>query len=173
LIVKAIGGIPKDFSAAQKKKAVSHIGSNASRFRVVIEEFFKGPYRYTQLIAGALEEAVKRHPELLLPYLKRFLVQLDQKGNYPAMTRNILRMLQHIDIPASFQARAVNSALRIMQDPAELVAAKVFAMTVMANIATRQPELKNEVRSVIESQYPYSTPAFRSRARRVLKALER
>jgi hypothetical protein len=170
--MKSVEGVPKDFSAAQKKKAVRYIGSNASRFMRVIEEFFKGPFRYTQLIAGPLEEAVKRHPELLRPYLKRFLIQLDQKGNHPAMTRNILRMLQHIDIPERFQGRAVNSAMRIMQDPEELVAAKVFAMTVLANIASRHPDLKNEVRAVIESQYPYSTAAFHSRARRMMKALD-
>jgi hypothetical protein len=88
------------------------------------------------------------------------------------MTRNILRLLQVADIPVRFQGRAVNSAMRIMKDPEELVAAKVFGMTLLANIAASHPELKNEVRVVIESQYPYGTAAFRSRARKVLKSLE-
>jgi hypothetical protein len=170
--VKTIPGVPKDFSAAQKRRAVTHIGKDQNRFDVAIAEFFKGPYRYNQKVAGALFDVLRKHPYMLAPHIKRFLLQLDKPGNYPAMTRNILRLLQVADIPVRFQGRAVNSAMRIMKDPEELVAAKVFGMTLLANIAASHPELKNEVRVVIESQYPYGTAAFRSRARKVLKSLE-
>jgi hypothetical protein len=170
--MKTVHGVPKDFSASQKMIAVRHIGTDEQRFGKVLHEFFKGPYRHTQRAAGALVEVVKRHPEMLRPYLRRFLIQLDQEGSYPAMTRNILRILQFVDIPKSLEGRAVNTAMRIMQDSNELVAAKVFAMTMLGKIAHRHKELTNEVRTVIENRYSYSTAAFRSRARRVLKALE-
>jgi hypothetical protein len=171
--VKSVPGVPKDFSVAQRRKAVAYIGKDQHRFDLVIEEFLKGPYRHNQRAAGALFDVLRKSPHLLSPHIKRFLVQLDKPGNYPALTRNILRLLQIVDISEGFQGRAVNSAMRIMEDPQELVAAKVFAMTVLAKIAASQPELKREVRAVIEGQYPYGTPAFRSRARKVLQLLER
>jgi hypothetical protein len=169
--MKTVHGIPKDFSASQKMIAVHYIGTDKQRFGKVMEEFFKGPYRHTQRAAGAVVEVVKRHPEMLRPYLRRFFIQLDQEGSYPAMTRNILRILQFVDIPKSLEGRAVNTAMRIMQDPNELVAAKVFAMTLLANVASHHPELRNEVREVISKQYPHGTPAYRSRARKTLSVL--
>jgi hypothetical protein len=172
LIVKSVPGVPKNFSVTEKKKAVAFIGQDQGRFDRVIEEFFKGPYRYNQQAAGPLHDVLRKHPHLLRPHLKRFLLQLDKPGNYPAMTRNILRLLQVVDIPKPLQGKAVNTAMRIMEDPEELVAAKVFAITLLSNIAADHPELANEIRVVVESQYPYGTPAFRSRARKVLKSLE-
>src|SRR5690242_9003692 len=127
--MKTVRGVPKDFSLAQKKAAVRYIGKNPDRFHQVIEEFFKGPFRHNQRAAGALVDVVRRHPELMLPYIKRFLIQLDKPDNYPAMTRNILRILQFVRVPEKLQGRAVITGMRIMEDPQELVAAKVFAMT--------------------------------------------
>jgi hypothetical protein len=173
LIVKSVPGVPKDLSAVEKKKAVAYIGKDQKRFDIVVKEFFKGPYRYNQQAAGALFDVLRRHPGLITPHLKRFLDQLDKADNYPAMTRNILRLLQVVEIPKTLQGRAVNSAVRIMKDPEQLVAAKVFGMTLLANIAIGHPDLRSEIRAILESQYPYGSPAFRSRARKVLKAMER
>jgi hypothetical protein len=169
--VKTVQGVPADFSAREKNKAVRYIGYDQSRFDRVIREFFKGPHRYNQLAAGPLHDAVRRYPHLLSPHVRRFLIQLDKTGNYPAMTRNILRILQLVTVPKSLQGRAVNTGLRILEDTEELVAAKVFAMTMLANIAKAHPGLKSEIRAVIENQYPYASAAYKSRARRVLKTL--
>jgi len=44
-------------------------------------------------------------------------------------------------------------------------------MTVLANIAQKEPELKNELRLVIEQQLSHGSTGFCSRARKVLKMI--
>ena len=55
-----------------------------------------------------------------------------------------------------------------LQNPKEPIAVRVFSMTVLAQIAKKQPGLKKELTLMIEDQLPYAGPAFRSRARKVL-----
>jgi hypothetical protein len=81
--VKTIPGVPKDFSAAQKRRAVTHIGKDQNRFDVAIAEFFKGPYRYNQKVAGALFDVLRKHPYMLAPHIKRFLLQLISPATTP------------------------------------------------------------------------------------------
>lgn len=53
------------------------------------------------------------------------------------------------------------------------IAVRVFAMTVLANLAKQLPELKNELIPLIEDQLPYGSAAFISRGRKLLKELKK
>jgi hypothetical protein len=49
---------------------------------------------------------------------------------------------------------------------------KVFGMTVLANLCEKLPELKNELRIIIEDQMPYGSAGFKSRGSKILKKLQ-
>jgi hypothetical protein len=51
------------------------------------------------------------------------------------------------------------------------VAVKVFAMTVLSTIINDQPDLKKELKTIIEDQLPYASPGFVARARKIIKKL--
>ncbi|MCK5279227.1 MAG: hypothetical protein KAQ62_19445, partial [Cyclobacteriaceae bacterium] len=55
----------------------------------------------------------------------------------------------------------------------EPVAVKVFAMTVLFNIVQVYPELSEELEISIEEQMPFCSAGFKSRGRKVLKALSK
>jgi len=168
-----IPGIPRTFSATERKRATTYVERNPASVAALVDAFLSDHYRVSQRIAAVLETLAKRNQMLILPHLKRLIVQLDKPETGTALKRNIPRILQWMQIPDNLQAKAVNACLALLADPAELVAAKVFSMTVLANIANGQPDLANEIRAHIESQFNLSTPAFRSRAKKVLKTLDR
>jgi hypothetical protein len=58
-------------------------------------------------------------------------------------------------------------------DPKEPIAVRAFSMTVLGNLAAQHPDLKKELRLVIESQLPYGSAGFVARAKKVLKQLEK
>jgi len=171
--VKSIAGIPKDFSSNEKRRAIRSVLKNSVMIDDLVGTFLATEYRESQRVAGVLEAVAKRDQTLVQPHLKQLLIALESPNASTGLKRNIPRILQWMDIPPRLQGRAVNSCFRLLTDPAELVAAKVFAMTVLANIAHEQPDLKNEIRQHIEAQYHLSTPAFRSRAKKVIKILDR
>ncbi len=172
--MKLIAAAPKDFSAAERKRAIRSVDKNPGQIDKLMKLFLTEHYWTSQRLAGVLEAVGRKNPALLQAYLKQLVARLEASGDADtALKRNIPRILQWMPIPVRLQGRVVNVCFRLLSDPAELVAAKVFSMTVLANIAKAQPDLKSEIRYQIESQYNLSTPAFRSRAKRVIKMLDR
>jgi hypothetical protein len=88
-----------------------------------------------------------------------------------AVKRNTLRLLQDRELPSEVLGVATDVGFKIMESRAEPIAVKVFAMTMLANICKKVPELKNELKLLIEDQMPYGSAGFRSRGKRILKIL--
>ena len=53
----------------------------------------------------------------------------------------------------------------------EPVAVKAFSLSILQNLSEQYPEIKNEVKLIIEERWPHETAAFHSRARKFLKTL--
>jgi glycosidase len=158
-------------SKVMKDKVVNHVGSDAKRFKELVNVFLAGPYRVTQRAAWPLSYCVGQHPTLIKPHLKTVLDYLSKPDIHDSVKRNTIRLLQGIDIPKSLQGKAANICFEYLSNPKEPIAVRVFSMTVLANIAKENPELKNEIISIIEDQLPFGSAGFRSRGAKVLKVL--
>lgn len=164
--------ILKEHSKRQTAKVVSYIGKSPTRFKELVTLFLEGPYRLTQRAAWPLSYCVEAYPEIIKPHLKAILKMLDRKDAHDAVKRNIMRLLQYIEIPKKLYASVINHGFALMA-PEEPIAVRVFAMTVLANIARKEPDLKKELRIVIEDQLPYASAGYLARARKVLKGLDK
>jgi hypothetical protein len=164
--------IEKGHTVAQRDKVVKYVGESPARFAELVRVFLKGPYRVTQRAAWPLSFCVESHPDLVTPHLRVLLKNLKKEGQHDAVKRNTMRLLQFIDIPKSLQGEAANACFDLLSNAKEPIAVRVFAMTVLANIALKQPELRNELIPMIEDQMPYGSAAFVSRGRKTLKLLK-
>lgn len=160
----------KEHSKRQVTKVVKYIGKDPTRFNLLIKIFIGGPYRVTQRAAWPLSYCVEAHPTLIKPHLKSVLKMLDKQDAHVAVKRNILRFLQDIEIPRRFYGVVTDRCFSLM-DSKEPIAVRVFAMTVLANITKEEPDLKKELRIVIEDQLPYASAGYLSRARKVLSVI--
>lgn len=82
-----------------------------------------------------------------------------------------MRILQFIELPGNLQGRISNLCYDLLNNNAEPIAVRVFAMSVLARLAKEWPELSNELLPVIERNLPYASPAFISRVRKIKKEL--
>ena len=120
-----------------------------------------------------INTARKGHPDpkFSLQDVRPLLKDIDTKP--VAVRRSVMRSLSLTDIPKSLRGLAFDKASELFADRSETVAVKVFAMSVMTQIALQEAGLKNEVIIGIEEQLPYGSAAYRSRAAKLLKALKR
>lgn len=162
----------KGQSKALKDKIVDYVGPDQNRFNDLIAIFLAGPYRITQRAAWPLSYCVRNHPSLIRSHFAAILKILDQNGIHDAVKRNIMRLLQDVEIPQRYQGRLVEKCFELM-DTNEPIAVRVFAMSVLANITKTQPALKNELKVIIEDQLPYGSAAYLSRAKKILRQLEK
>ena len=167
------GVILKEHSKKQCDKAVTYVGARASRFAQLVDLFLSGPYRVTQRAAWPLSCCVQNHPKLIEPHLKKILNYALKPGVHDAVKRNIVRLLQFIEIPVRLQGQAAAICFQFFYDKKEPIAVRVFSMTVLANLARNLPELKNELIPLIEDQMPYASPGFTSRGSALLKELKK
>lgn len=164
--------ILKEHSKKQKDKLVNYVDNDPKRFAELVHVFLQGPYRVTQRAAWPLSYCIEQYPDLLKPHFRKILSQLGKKNIHDSVKRNTLRMLQFVRVPKVYQGITADLCFGFLTDLKEPVAIRVFAMTVLANIAKEVPDLKNELIPLIEDQIPYASAGFLSRGGKVLKQLK-
>lgn len=162
----------KEHSKEQCNKIVEYIGNDPKKFSELVNVFLEGPYRVTQRIAWPLSFCVEENTTLIHPHLRQILNFVQQPGVHVSVKRNVIRLLQFIDVPKRHQGTVADICFKFFNDADEPIAVRVFSMTVLANLAKEIPELKNELIPTIEDQLPYGSPGFVSRGRKVLKKLK-
>jgi len=164
--------LKKPHTLAVKNKIVRYVGTDQKRFDKLVSIFLGDNYRLTQWAGWPLSDIVRKHPRLISRHLKPILKAVDRPGMHVAVKRNVMRLFQFTDIPKNLRGLAFDKSFGLFSDTSEPIAVRVFAMTVMKQVAMDEPELKNEVIIAIEEQLPYGSAAFRSRAGKLLKELK-
>lgn len=95
-----------------------------------------------------------------------WLLQCLETTTQSAVARFALRHLQKANISAKHRNYAVELALAYLEDPAQLVAPKAFAMRLAWRYAS--PAQKSKVVALIRAQLPEASPGFLSCARKIL-----
>ncbi len=158
----------EEHSKEQTAKIVNYINGDAERFAELMRLFLGRVYRVSQRAAWAVSNCIEQHPELVKPYYNVLIKQLERDDVHVAVRRNVVRLLQFVEIPSRYAGRVFDACYSLLDNPAETVAVRCFSMTVAANVAKNSPELLAELRLVV-SKYPEAaTAGFRSRARRIL-----
>jgi hypothetical protein len=163
--------ILREHSKTQTSRIVAYVGNNKERFKELVTVFLEGPYRVTQRAAWPLTYVVEENPKLIVPHLKAILNFLKKEEIHDAVKRNTIRLLQFIDIPKQHESQVTDLCFQFLTDKKEPIAVRVFAMSVLAQIARKHPDLKKEISVLIEDELPYASAAFVSRGKKVLKQL--
>jgi hypothetical protein len=159
----------KEHSKQQTMKIVRYIGDDPERFQALMVLFLGKEYRVTQRSAWVLSYVISQHPTLIAPYLAQTIDLVSNPGAPPAVARNILRFMEHIDVPEELQGRLMDACFRYLADSGTPIAIKVFALTVLHNLSKLYPGILPELEAIIRDRWRYETPAFHARARRMLK----
>ena len=163
--------LQKGHSKVQTNAIVEYIGVNPGRFKALVEVYLNGPYRTTQRAAWPLSICVEREPGLIHPHLKKILDFLQKPDIHDAVKRNTMRALQFIEIPKRFHGQVVDVCFQYIQNPQVAVAIRVSSMTVLSRIIKGQSDLVKEFKIVLEDQLPYGSPAFISRASKIMREM--
>ena len=160
-----------EHSKKQTDRIVDYIGADKDRFALLMKLFLQGEYRITQRAAWPLSYCVRHHPELIGPYFKPLLNNLDRADIHVAVIRNTVRLLQDVTIPKRYHGRVMSTCFNFVQAPETPIAVKAFSLSILSNLSVDYPEIRNELKLIIESQWDDASPAFRSRARKILKRM--
>lgn len=135
--------------------------------------FLSNEYRLAQRAAWSVSWAAEQKPAIIKPYIKDLVALLEKKEVHNAVIRNSVRILQKIEIPGSLHGEVMNSCFRFIESPSTPIAIRVFSLTTLHNLSALYPEIKPELKLLIEELWEHETAAFRSRGKKILKQLEK
>ena len=88
-----------------------------------------------------------------------------------SVKRNLLRVLQWIDIPEKHHGNLINSCFSFVDDINEPVAVKAFSLGILEKMCGFYPDLKKELLLVCENHRNTKSAGIKSRINRIYKFL--
>lgn len=165
--------ILREHSKRQTVRIARWIGPDNRRFRQLMELLLHGDHIVTQRAAWILSSCYEFHPQLIPPWLPALLKKMREPGVHDALERNVVRILECIDIPKPLLGTVVSLCFEYLDSVDAPIAVKVHSMSVLQRVAEQEPDLKHELQTAIELMIPYVAPALRARGRMVIKQLAR
>ena len=160
----------REHSARQTRRLADYASAHPSSLAKLLQLFWYGTERERQLAADVLGWVGERRPKWLVPHLAGLLAAAQPgAGHHPAVRRAVARVLQFVPVPEEWQALAFDTCLAMLQNPAEPVAIRAYALTAAARLAAPFPELAMELTASIE--FVLSTTASAALHRRAAWAL--
>lgn len=142
------------------------IGDDPGLFRNLVDIMFSGKEPLPSRASWVVTAVTDRHPELLKPYIKKIVNHLEQ-FEHPGTRRNLLRYLSDTELPESVKGKLYDLCSQWALSRNEPPAVKVHSMQIIYNIAQKEPDLKNEVRLILEELTVHESAAVKSRSRQL------
>jgi hypothetical protein len=152
----------------QTNRIIKWVGKNEERFSELANLFFKGDYKTIQNAGWPVSYCIRTHAFLAKPYFKKFIDALGSENVHPTAKRNIVRLLQFVETPKRYHGKLMDLCFRFISTPEEAIAVKAFSLTILNNLSVQYPEILPELKTIIETRWEFETPAFKSRAKKIL-----
>ncbi|MFT3910766.1 MAG: hypothetical protein QM737_15215 [Ferruginibacter sp.] len=122
--------------------------------------------RFSWLLGGICES----NPKLVYPSIIYFFSNRD-KIEILNFNRSLAKMFCYCGVPDEIEGEAMDNMFKWLSDPKSIVSTKNFAMSALYNFTIKYPELKNELRTIIEEQLDKNSLSFQKQARKLLEKL--
>lgn len=163
--------ILKEHSKTQSLKIAAYACTSKKNFKELMQCFMSGEYRLAQRAAWSVSWAAEKNPEMIRPYIKDLVSQMQRTDVHDSVIRNSVRVLELIEIPEEFHGEVMNACFHFIETPSTPAAIKAFSLTTLFNLSKQYPEIRSELKLIIEERWDTETAAFRSRGKRILLCL--
>lgn len=158
-------------SKATISRIVAYLVAHPEHTPELFEIFLGDDPLLIQRSAWAVGDLGRSRPELLIPY-HADLLAAGRRAVHPAVLRNVIRYFSEApELPEPIHGELADLCFTQLADPNAPVAIRVFSMSTLLRLTEIYPELGNELRALIEEEMPRASAGFRSRGRKVLRAL--
>ena len=151
----------------------AHIGSDEVLFGELIFLMHNGKTPVPQRAAWIMTAVTDKYPWLILPYINE-IVERIPSYRHPGIVRSVLRQFCQIDFSEEITGEIFELSYNFLNDTKQPIAIRVYAMQILFNISEKEPDLKNELKLVLENLLDdISSAGIASRAGKLLMILNK
>lgn len=159
-----------DMSLRNVDYIAHHIGNDPLLFKDLAMLIFTGIDPIPLRASWVATKVTDKYPELFKPYLNKIVSHLE-KFDHPGIRRNLLRYVAEIEIPDSLEGKLYDICHNYLISRTEPPGVKVHCMQILFNIAQKEPDLKNELRLILEELVNHESAAIKSRSKHLISRL--
>jgi hypothetical protein len=163
--------ILKEHSKSHALKIAGYACESKKNFKELMQCFLDDEYRLAQRAAWSVSWAAQKQPQMIFPHIKDLVSVLHRKNVHHAVIRNAVRVLQQIEIPEKYHGEVMDACFQFLKKPFTPVAIKAFSLSTLFNLTKKYPEIKAELKLMIEDNWEHETAAFKARAKKILPNL--
>jgi hypothetical protein len=127
---------------------------------------------YFYSASWALSLVSDSNKDLLMPHIAS-LLQTIQSCQHLGLKRNLMKVLQNIDIPKNLVFEIGDTCLGFLKNNKATIAVKAYAVTTLEHLLIIETCFHEETLFELEKQMIHATPAFKARAVKYLKKAKR
>ena len=150
-------------------RVAKYIGNDEKLIRELVKCFFVSDLKLASRASWIAGFVAVKYPGLFTPYISKIIDSFDKDDLNNSLKRNSLRLLLELTISQDFHGKLMNKCFEYVESFDAPPAVKVYAMCILENLSNRYPEIKAELKLIIDSRFQIESPAFKSRARKILK----
>lgn len=147
------------------------IGNSSERLGKLMPLYFSDDQVIAARAAWVISCVATNHPDLFAPWLKKICHHILKPGLHDAVRRNGAKVLELSVIPKRLLGVVTDTCFKLLAAPAETIATRCYCMTVLEKICRSEPDLRAELKMIINDAMPFASAGFRSRSIRTLKAI--
>jgi hypothetical protein len=162
----------KTQSKAMALRVSDYACTSEKQFNELMACFTSDDNKLAQRAAWSMRWAAEKRPDLIIPHVGSLVKQLNRVDVHDAVIRNSLKVLECVvNIPEEYHGAVLDACFGLLSDRKTPIAIKVFSMSLLFKLSNHYPEIKNELRLIVQENMELETAAFRSRGRKILQAI--
>jgi hypothetical protein len=162
--------------AANSKEQLGLLAQNlafdTTSIAFLCQQSFHKEYRLTQRCTILLIAIQQINAQALTPHFETILSFLGQKTTPDFIKRNVLKLAYFCKAYTIYPEPLLQYSILFLETK-EAVAIQAYSMMLLQQLLPQYPELSNTVTFIIKTQLPYQKPAFKARAKMLLKAIKK
>jgi len=161
-----------EHSKNQRDRIISYIGTDKEKVAELMSLFFADEdpkiRQRAAYVVGFLEDI---HYGILQPFYSRMVQNLSVKGHHNAIVRNTIRVVKERPLSEDDAGLIIDQCFKYLEDNSVKVAIRAWSLEAIYYHGNQYAELMEELKLMIEDHLPYALPAYKTKARGVLKKL--
>lgn len=159
-----------ELSKGNMELICNYVGNNQQRFNELMSITLKRNDRLSWRAAWAIVGSFEKYPELIIPHIKTICREFLTETN-TSILRNYTKILMGIDIPEDFESEIFDRCENVIMSSTQSIAVRANCMTIAYNISQKYPELKPELKLIIEDSLEGGSAGIKNRGGKLVAKL--
>ena len=145
-----IAQLEAEASRANTDYIANWAGTNAERIADLVDIALNADGQTAARALWALEKVAAKHRNILLPHIPAIVATLP-RFTFSGMRRIACKILMLTNVPPDFDGPIIDFCFRMLETPDEPIGVKANCMSLIASRLSNYPELKPELKAIVDS----------------------